>query len=198
MEQYGIVILAAGSSSRFGSPKQIVEYNRQTLIQHAISEAGNVEGNLVVVLGAHYRAVKNKIGHLHVKTVLNKNWKEGMASSVRCGLSYLLKECPNLDAVLIMVIDQPFVSSALLRGLIGKYHETKKLIVASSYKNTLGTPALFNRIYFPELMSLRGRYGAKKIISKYPDSTVALPFPDGHIDINTREQFDALQKNQFN
>lgn len=198
MGKHAIVILAAGSSSRFGYAKQLAKYNTESFIKHALSEAIRTEKNIIVVLGANAEIIKKEIQDTPARLVFNKDWEEGMSSSIRCGLSDLLREDAAIDAAIFMVCDQPFVSSSLLNELITKYEETKKPIVASAYKDTIGTPVLFDKTFFPVLLELKGQAGAKKIISQNPDSTITISFPLGYIDIDTEDDYNALQKNQFN
>jgi molybdenum cofactor cytidylyltransferase len=198
MGKYAIIILAAGSSSRFGYAKQLADHNGKSLIQHALSEATKVTENVILVLGANAEIIKKEIENTPARLVYNKDWEEGMSSSIRCGLSDLLKKNAEIGAVIFMVCDQPFVTSSLVNELITKHEETKKTIVASAYQETTGTPVLFDKTFFQELLALTGQSGAKKIISQNPDSTIAISFPLGYIDIDTKDDYEALQKNKFN
>lgn len=198
MKQHAIIILAAGSSSRLGYPKQLVKHRGESLIQHALSEATKVSDNVIIVLGANSDAVEKEIENFQVRVAINKDWEEGMSSSIRCGLADLLKENVSADAAIFMVCDQPFITSSLINELIAKHGETGKPIVACGYKETIGTPVLFDKIFFPVLLGLKGQSGAKKIISENPESTVAIPFPLGYVDIDTKDDYAALKKNKFN
>ena len=195
MKRYAIIVLAAGSSSRFGYPKQLVKHHNESFIRRALSEAAKASGNVIIVLGANFDMVKKEIKNIPAHIVHNKDWEEGMSSSIRLGLADLLKENAIADAAIFMVCDQPFVTSSLLNELIAKYEETRKPIIACAYQDTIGTPVLFDRTFFPVLLALKGQAGAKKIISENKDATVTVPFPLGYIDIDTREEYDNLQKN---
>ena len=91
-----------------------------------------------------------------------------------------------------MVCDQPFVDEQLLNNIAQTKSESGKGIVASSYKDTLGTPVLFNKTYFPELLALQGQEGAKKLIFKHKEDVAAVPFPLGYFDIDTAEDYNSL------
>ena len=119
-----------------------------------------------------------------------------MSSSIRCGLNALLQAEPSLEAAIFMVCDQPYVSADLLKKLIEKRGETNKPIVASTYRDTIGTPVLFEKIFFPELFALKGQSGAKKIIGENMRSVLTVSFPMGFIDIDTKDDCETLQKNQ--
>jgi len=198
MGKIGVIILAAGSSSRFNGVKQLAGYHGKTFVRHAVSAAANIEKNTIVVLGANVEEVKKEIEDLDVHIVFNSCWAEGMSSSIRYGLHALLLDDPDVEATIFMVCDQPFVSSALLQELIAAYRATNKQIVACAYQDTIGTPVLFEKTFFPVLLALTGQTGAKKIIAENMESAVTIPFPMGYIDIDTTDDFEALQKNQFN
>lgn len=193
MKPYTIILLAAGSSSRFGSPKQLAQNNGRSFIHHAVSEATKVNSDVIVVLGASLDVVKKEIEDFPVQIVYNKDWEEGMSSSIRCGLSALLNKNPSAEAAVILVCDQPFLSSTVIVDLIEKYEAAKKPIVACTYKDVIGTPALFNKTFFQPLLELKGQSGAKKIISQNEDAIVTIPFPLGYIDIDTKEDYENLK-----
>jgi molybdenum cofactor cytidylyltransferase len=194
MGNSAIIILAAGSSSRFGYAKQLVMHKGESFIQHALAEATKVVRKVVVVLGANAELIRKEMENIPAQLVYNRYWEEGMSSSIRCGLSFLLSENPFLEAAVLMVCDQPFVTSSLLNELVTKYEETKKPIIACAYKNTIGTPVLFDKTFFPALLGLTGQSGAKKIIAENIDLTITIAFPLGHIDIDTKEDYESLQK----
>jgi molybdenum cofactor cytidylyltransferase len=196
--KFGIIILAAGASLRFGGIKQLSLYRERSFVRHALLEAAETEKNTIVVLGANFDLVNSEISALDATIVFNKEWEEGMSSSIRCGLNTLLQKEPGVEAALFMVCDQPFVSSDLLKELMGKYDETGKPIIASGYHGSIGTPALFAKSFFPTLGTLEGNTGAKKIIMENMDSVVTVPFPMGYVDIDTKEDYAALQNNQIN
>ena len=188
-------MLAAGKSSRLGKPKQLVLFNGKSLLKHGVEVAIDVTTEpVIVVLGANPELLEKELVDKPVTMVINKEWEEGMASSIRCGLKKLLEITPNADAAVIMVCDQPFVTAELLTGLIEKYRETQKPIVASSYENSRGTPALFDKSIFALLIELKGDSGAKKIMKEHPDWVSEVEFPLGKIDIDTKEDEALLQK----
>jgi molybdenum cofactor cytidylyltransferase len=172
-----IVILAAGTSSRLGSPKQLLPYNGTNLLRHAVDAAiGTGCESVFVVLGANSELLRNELKDKPVSVLENPDWQEGMASSIRCGLKYITGTILRPDSVIFMVCDQPFASSNLLLELLAKKNETKLPIAASVYGDKPGTPALFHRSLFPLLMELSGDRGA------------------GKLDIDTAEDFEQLKK----
>jgi molybdenum cofactor cytidylyltransferase len=189
----GIIILAAGASTRLGEPKQQLLYKGKTLLQHAVDAAVESMAQLViVVLGANAEVIKNDITNQGVTIVHNKDWEEGMASSIRTGITELQKLSPDIDNAILMLCDQPFVDVALLNNLILKKQQTSTPIIACAYNNTVGPPALFDKTYFNALPSLKGQEGAKKLLMKCSNEVFTIPFDKGAIDIDTVEDYAKI------
>ena len=187
----GLIILAAGESSRLGQPKQNLLYNGKTLLQHAIESGQGADcQTIVVVLGAN---ADNIVSVPEVTTIYNKDWKEGMASSIRIGMLEISSKS-TIDKVIIMMCDQPFVTSTLLNDLINKQSTSGKSIVASTYNGTTGVPVLFDHSLFSELLSLRGKEGAKNILRNHVADIAEIPFEKGGIDIDTPEDYERLRR----
>jgi len=189
----GVIVLAAGNSSRLGRPKQLLPYRGQTLLTHTTAEILNAGLHpIVVVTGAFHAEVGDSLRGQSVDIVFNPAWEEGMASGIVAGLSNILSTYPDVDAVIIAVCDQPFISSALLSQLVSMHEVSGKGIVASAYVNSVGTPVLFGRSYFEQLLALSGSEGAKKLLKQYPDDLVTIAFPGGDIDIDTGDDAERL------
>ena len=187
----GVIILAAGSSSRLGVPKQNLMYNGLTLFQRAIQTATASAANVVVVVtGANAAIIKPTIANMPVKVFDNPDWPDGMASSVITGLKGLLQTDADIDAVILMLCDQPYLEVSVLDQLIT--NRSAKGIVACAYNNTFGAPVLFDRFYFDDLLSLKGQEGARKLLLKFADAVTGVPFPFGSIDIDTMEDYEKL------
>lgn len=193
----GIVILAAGASTRMREPKQELLYKGETLLQHAINAALATDcHSVVVVLGANTKLHMPEQTGRTVSTVHNPDWQEGLSSSIRYGLSALLASAPQVDGVIFMVCDQPFVEASLLNSLIQRKSASGKGIVACQYKDTFGTPVLFGKAYFDELLFLRGKEGAKKLLFRHSEDVASVPFPLGAIDIDTPEDYALLKRTE--
>lgn len=183
----GVILLAAGSSSRLGRPKQLINYQFKTLIQHSIEAAQySAADDLVVVLGSNSELIQTGIESKEVPVLVHTHWEEGMSSSMQCGLRYLL-ETSQVEQVILMLCDQPYVSQELLDQLINLKKASGKGIVACSYAGTVGVPALFDQTYFPELLALQGTEGAKKVILNHQEDTFLVDFPLGAIDLDTEK-----------
>jgi molybdenum cofactor cytidylyltransferase len=189
-EKTSIVLLAAGGSSRLGQPKQLLTVKDTNLIRLSAQAALNTKCSAVIVVtGAFHQQVATALHELPLMIEFHPAWATGMASSLQAGLKKALELTPDLDSIIFMVCDQPFVTPALMLNLIATRRVSGKPIVASAYALTLGTPALFSRAVFADLMALEGDAGAKKLISKYGDQVAGLPFPNGEIDIDTQADY---------
>lgn len=193
----GTIILAAGSSSRMGQSKQMLDVNGEKLLAKTVKAAlDSHAGTVAVVLGSHEKAHRESLGGLPVEIVYNENWKNGMGSSIKKGLSHLMSGDPSLEAVVVLVCDQPLLTAENIIRLIMEYRQSKKPIIASRYSQTPGVPVLFDRIYFPQLMALPNDQGAKQIMLQHRDDVSEVDFPGGEIDLDTPEDYDAFQRLQ--
>jgi len=195
MNNTGIIILAAGNSIRFGKIKQLLHFNGKTLLQHAIDEATEAGADpIVVIVGADAHVVSASIDNTKVETVLNNRWQEGMASGIVAGVGKVSSLRSNVDKVILTVCDQPFITSALFEQLYQTQSNTEKGIVACTYADTIGTPALFTQKYFDHLLSLQGDEGAKKLLKTYSTDVATIEFPKGSVDIDTEADYQRLLK----
>ena len=189
----GIILLAAGTSSRLGKPKQLLEFNDTTLLQNAIVQAKSLPNSFVlVVTGAYKESIASEVSKTDVQSIHNQDWESGMASSIVIGLLKLEELKPTIDSCIISVCDQPHISTAIFKDLINNYNESGKGIVASNYSDTLGVPVLFDRKYFEELKKLKGNEGAKKIIQLHQTDVATIAFEKGAIDIDSIEDYNKL------
>lgn len=194
-QPFAVIILAAGKSSRLGSPKQLLNYKGKNLLQLSIDAAlESFAEKVIVVLGAEKEQIEQNLDQSKIYLIHNKNWQSGMASSIHSALENLKSIIPNAQGAIFMVCDQPFVNAELLNKLIEKHLENGKKIIASSYDDTLGTPSLFHKNLFQELSELKGDVGAKSLIKKYKDDAESVAFELGSIDIDTRENYLNLLK----
>jgi len=193
LQNTGIIILAAGASTRMGQPKQLLRVGSENLIQRVLRTAlATVFRPVVVVLGAKWEKIEPELEAFPVHKVVNETWANGMGSSISAGLNYLLQEESTLDAVIILVGDQPLLNAQILLDLHQLAQTQQAPLVVSHYANTMGVPALFTRALFPELIALEGATGAKALIQKYRDRAAILEFPEGALDLDTPEDWTAF------
>lgn len=171
-----IVILAAGSSSRMGKPKQILELSNKTMLNRIIKVAGSVSDNLVVVLGANSELVRSTINQTNLDVQYNENWNSGISSSIKVAVLHVQMNYPVVDRILFVLCDQPFVNKELLQVIISTAVISNKGIVACNYNNTIGVPALFKKTYFQALLNLSCNEGAKTILSQQRHDVYTIPF----------------------
>ena len=192
----GLILLAAGRSSRLGQPKQLLKFAGETLLRRAARTALASRCRPVgVVLGYDHERMREELRGLPVQVWLHENWEEGMGSSLRFGLGRLQDIAPDLAAAVVMLCDQPFLNAAHLDALQDAFAAQECRIVASEYAGVSGTPCLFHRALFPELEALRGESGAKSLLPRYRATTLAVPFPQGNLDMDTPE--DAARLHQM-
>jgi molybdenum cofactor cytidylyltransferase len=193
LPQIGLLLIAAGTSRRMGTPKQLLPIQGISLLRHLSKIAiASICGTVMVVLGANAEQIYPEISDLPIQIVENQDWQAGMGTSISLGLATLLKSQPVLSAVLILVCDQPFVSTELIDRIVEVHRSDSAQIVATRYLDTVGVPALFSDRYFLELMQLNADAGARKIIQRnlYEVHTVA--FPQGAIDLDTPDDYQAF------
>ena len=193
MGNVGAIILAAGGSGRFGQAKQLLRFRGESLVRRAARAATDARcAQVAVVVGDSGAAIKEDLQGSPAAIVPNPDWHRGLGTSIRCGLQSLLASEPDLDAVVIIACDQPFVESGTIVALIAEREKSARPMVASRYAKTLGIPALFARSCFEELLALPDDSGAKALIESRPDNVASIEFEKGAIDIDTPADFERL------
>lgn len=187
----GIIVLAAGASVRMGTPKQLLHIGGASLIRRAAQAAIESEGHpVVVVLGANAELIREELEGLEVQMAVSSEWSVGMSASIRCGVKRLLTLAPEIEGVVLMLADQPEVTGGSLRKLM-RAHKGSGL-VAARYDNVLGTPALFSREHFGELLQLDGQSGARSLIERHRERVLAIDLPEAARDLDTPEDLAAF------
>ncbi len=188
------IVLAAGGSSRFGSPKQLVRIDGRPLMHTVVSRAVEVTGHsTLVVLGAKAAELAPLLRHSPATIVINRDWSEGMASSIRAGIARLPGFCTG---VMLVLADQAAVTAEDLRRLAGAWRRQPDYIVAAQYGATLGAPAIFPSSSFRDLTELRGDSGARALFRRNPDRVVRVPMDSASLDIDTPEDLLRLTPNK--
>lgn len=188
-----ILILAAGTSTRMGTPKQLLPWKGTTLLGNIIKNALAVSAtNVFVVLGAYAKKIKIGVDTGNIVFIDNPNYKSGLGSSLACGIEYLIKHDHEYQAALILLCDQPLLDSAYLDSIVTAFYKGGKGIVATAYGNRAGVPAIFDRKYFSELKTLNNDFGAKKILERHNEDLLTIKPMGKEQDLDTIEDYKAF------
>lgn len=185
------VVLAAGASRRFGGNKLLVSVGRDPLVRRAVEEAlDSAADEVVVVVGRDAERVREALEGLAVRFAPSDRWEEGMGASIRAGIEALPAEA---EAALILLGDQPTVTSGIIDRVIESHRETGRPIAAPVYRGVQGNPVLFHRSVFGELRALEGDRGAREVVERDADRVAEVPFPfEVPADVDTPEDYQRL------
>ena len=193
------IILAAGGSSRFGQPKQLLDWKGQPFVR-AVTKTALEAGlsPILVVTGANAEQVGLAVEDLNVTIVRNNEWEHGQGSSIKAGVNALTPNPPPLlgegkvGGAIFLLTDQPQVTTSILRALIEKHAEDLYPVVAPMVIDQRANPVLFDRLTFPDLIRLEGDVGGRAIFHKY--RVEYLPWHDDRLllDVDTPEMYQRL------
>ena len=179
------ILLAAGGGRRLGRHKPLLLHRGIPLVRHAAEAArAATAGPIIVVTGFEETKVAEVLKGDDVLLCSNTGWEEGIASSIRAGLSAVLEFPEKPGSVLFLVCDQPALDRILIRRLLAAHAARVGGITACRYSNTLGTPALFGARWFGELMELTGDVGARRLFERASDALYCIDWPEGAADID--------------
>jgi len=187
------LLLAAGHSSRMGQPKALLEWNQQPLILHQIKMLQTLGYPVAVVLGADERIIGAQLKDQQILSVSHPNYDAGMGSSIAAGILAIRHLQP--EAVLILAVDQPLLTSTYLKELIDYYQKNQAGIVQSvSTEGWKGIPVIFSERYFDVLEGLVGDDGAKPVVKQHLDDSLAFTPSNQLTDIDTYTEYQELKK----
>lgn len=194
-----VIILAAGAARRMNQAKMLLPFEEHTILETIIGKAKEIKpDHICVVTGYYHNQIVAKVSDHEICFVYNEQWEQGMSTSIKKGLGFLTSQDSNIPQLLIMVADQPYISTSLLQKMLQLQIQSNKSIVAACYAGVAGTPVLFQSKHFSNLEKLTGDKGARSILQQYPDDLVTIDFPLGKIDIDTVEDFQKLSLNKNN
>jgi len=194
------VILAAGSSSRMGRPKQQLLINGTPLLTLTINahvQSGALR-KIVVVLGSGAETITPIFSGHHPTVIINDRWETGMGSSLKCGVNFLLSDGEQPDGILVSVCDQPLLTPEVIRSITAL--ATPGKIIASLYSHqpsgTTGPPALFGQAFFNALLGIPDGSGARLLLTQHPENVITAPFPGGATDLDTPDDYQRFIQQQ--
>jgi molybdenum cofactor cytidylyltransferase len=184
------IILAAGASSRFGKPKILIPWQGVSLIAHIsaiITKTGITP--IFVILGNTVGQVTDELINLPVTVIINEKWESGQSTSLKAGISHIPAE---IDAVIVFLADQPFISRELVYTMIAEYEASGRPIIAPSVNGKRTNPVLFDRVTFKDLLTIEGDQGGRAIFGKFPVNLI--PWTDEKLlyDIDTPSDLEFL------
>ncbi|TKJ29851.1 MAG: molybdenum cofactor cytidylyltransferase [Chloroflexi bacterium B3_Chlor] len=188
-----VIVLAAGESRRFGSPKQLLPWGEATMLEHVVDTAlESAVDETIVVLGHRAERIGKLLRNRPVRVVINQDWQGGLSTSVRAGLQALPA---NYEACLFLLGDQPNVTPQLIDTILKRYRRTLAPVVAPSYRGRRGNPVLFSNSLFPELLTMEGDQGGREVIRRHQDEmeTVEAEQEDLFLDIDTVADYEGAR-----
>ncbi len=184
-----ILLIAAGASKRLGSPKQLLLYKNQTLLENTLSKLLALKmRNVYVVLGAYFDDIHSLIMHLPITVIRNNDWQEGMGTSISKGISYIRQE-KNIEKVLITLVDLPLFETVNYQQLLDTHASG---ITITKYTDNKGVPTVFDKRYFKELIVLSGDEGARSMITANKNDVRHYEPNIAYFDIDTMSDYEKL------
>lgn len=194
MKRLCIVLLAAGNSSRFGSPKLLSPLGDSTLIGHAAQAALKTGIPLIVVTGAYLEKITAALEGINARLIHNRDWEEGMGTSIATAFTHLLADTNPFDAAIVCPADMPLIGAAQFQRLIDAHQQSPQRIIVSDLGEAQGPPCLFPRHYFAELALLRGPQGARTLLKEHKAEITSVAMPEAAMDIDTPDDYARLQQ----
>lgn len=196
MAKIPILLLAAGSSTRMGKPKQLLPWGNQTLIEHQIETLLKTDHPVHVVIGSNSDLIIPVIQKYPINIFINSDWESGMASSISLGISLIIQKIPDAKGVLITLLDQPLITTSYLEKMLDDFQPgLQQILVSHSASGWTGVPVLFDKFYFKELTELSHDEGAKKIVKRHEEYVIFLEGGELLEDMDTPETYQQLLKN---
>jgi molybdenum cofactor cytidylyltransferase len=186
------VILAAGTASRMGTPKQLLMFGGKPLLEHVLDRARCARLTpLIVVLGHEANIIRQKIDFGSNLVVIADDYALGQSASLKTGLSRIPAHC---DGALFLLGDQPLIPATVMDRLVESFYRLSANIVIPTCGGKRGNPVLIGRALFPQLAALTGDTGARALFRAYPERIVEIEVGRAGIcfDVDTREDYERL------
>ncbi|MBI3405753.1 MAG: nucleotidyltransferase family protein [Acidobacteria bacterium] len=180
------IILAAGESTRMGSPKALLPYRGATFLEHLLQVTKHPKiSHTRIVLGAHAEQIRAQISLPTDSIVINENWKQGQLSSIHAALRSL--ESTPTDGILLCPVDTPLFSESLVSELIEKFYESGKLIVLPTYQRKRGHPVIFSSLLYSELLAAPIETGARSVVWAHSSDVLEIPTTEEGVMLNLND-----------
>ncbi len=186
------LLLAAGGSKRLGYPKQLMMINGKPLISHMVSviKKGGI-ADLYVVVGAFSDAIIKVIENPSIAIVHNPDWRNGISTSIKCGIKFIEKD---YDVLIVFVIDQPFLDAELIKRIVETVKISNAEVIAAKTAGQQTHPVAYRKSVFKELLLLEGDKGGKEIIQKKRVVWVEWPAKELLLDIDTLDDVNLINR----
>ena len=185
-----VVVIAAGSSSRVGTFKPLLDFGKNHIIGTIIQKLGELGvGSVIVVSGYSHQLLETELKNSPVRLVVNQDYERGMLSSIQCGLRAVSK---TASGVLVCLVDQPFIGIDTLRKILSAFNDGKAGIILPTYRGKHGHPVVISSRYFDEVFSLDDSIGLRQLMKRHQDDIyeVLVPTDDVLRDIDTWEDYE--------
>jgi molybdenum cofactor cytidylyltransferase len=191
------IILAAGMSTRFGRPKQLLPLKGKALICWVLEAAlsSRLE-EIILVLGHEHQSISKVLGrvrrHPRLKMVVNRHYREGLSTSLRAGLRMLEPKC---NSVMFLLGDQPLIDSVVIDRLLARFWRSAKEICVPVCEGRHRNPTIFSRCFFESLLNIKGDQGARNLIEAFPERVLSVPEKNCSLfcDIDTEDDLEKLE-----
>jgi len=185
------VVLAAGSSTRMGRNKLLLDLGGETMVRRAVRAAiGAGVDQVVVVLGHDEPLVRAELAGLPCTSVVNPDHAQGAGTSVRTGV----RQVAGVDALVVVLADMPYVTAQMIATLVTRYRETGAPLVASHYGAVQAPPTLYDRALFAELLSIPGERCAKQVVRRHEQEAAVVSWPESALrDVDVPADYEGVR-----
>ena len=185
------ILLAAGESKRMGKPKLLLPLGDSTVLENTIDNLLNSNADeVIVVLGANAQQMERVISNKAVKVVINPDYRQGMSTSLICGLKQVSRQAQR---IMVALADQPYIDKKTYNKLIQQSLNSDRGIVLPTHKSRRGNPIIFDILYKDELLQLEGDVGGRELLKRHPDDTleVTVDCEGIYINLNTMDDYKS-------
>ena len=192
------IILAAGASTRFGRPKQLLRLKNRCLIERVLDAALDSKlSKIILVLGYAHQKIQQTLGkklqHAKLQIEVNPNYQKGQSHSLQLGLSPIISTFP---AAMFLLADQPLVDASTINFLLEKFWSADKDICVPTFHGKRGNPSIFSQKFYKQIMAIKGDVGARQLIKTHPERVLEIEINNPHffLDVDTPEDFKIIKK----